>query len=32
VLAVSAADGKVTLWKEGLGGDWGMIEAVQETQ
>jgi len=30
VLAVSAADGKVTLWKEGLDGEWGMIEAVHE--
>lgn len=30
VLAVSVADGKVTLWKEGLDGEWGMIEVVQE--
>mmetsp|Transcript_32210 Transcript_32210/g.79017 ORF Transcript_32210/g.79017 Transcript_32210/m.79017 type:complete len:315 (-) Transcript_32210:452-1396(-) len=30
VLAVSAADGKVTLWKEGLGGQWALIDEVSQ--
>lgn len=30
ILAVSVADGKVTLWKEDLDGEWVMIEAVQD--
>lgn len=30
VLAVSAGDGKVTLWKEGLDGEWRLLEALND--
>ena len=30
VLAVSQADNKVTLWKEGLGGSWKQLAGVSE--
>jgi protein transport protein SEC13 len=30
VLAVSCGDGKVTLWKEGLDGQWRLIESIHD--
>jgi protein transport protein SEC13 len=30
VLAVSCGDGKVTLWKEGLDGQWRLLEYIHD--